>query len=61
MNCYVDEHLREQGIGRALVRALIPKYKEMYQHQPYVDHKARVFYMRSAPELFELPRARKVG
>lgn len=60
MNCYVHEDLRERGIGRALVRALIPKYKETYRHQPYVDCKARRFYERSVPELFQLPKAKRV-
>jgi GNAT superfamily N-acetyltransferase len=60
MNCYVDEDLREQGIGTALVRALIPTYKDTYRHQPYVDRKAKAFYERAVPELFELPKAKRV-
>lgn len=59
MNCYVDEDLRDQGIGTALVRALIPIYKGTYQHQPYVDLKAKAFYTRAAPELFALPKAKR--
>lgn len=60
MNCYVHEDYRERGIGTVLVRALIPVYKETYAHQPYVDAKARRFYTRAVPELFELPEAKRV-
>lgn len=59
MNCYVDEAYREQGIGTALVQALVPAYEELYQVQPYVDANAMRFYVRAVPLLFNLPKAKK--
>jgi len=59
LNCYVDEDHREQGIATALVQALIPSYLELYKHQPNVDVRARDFFMRTAPVLFDLPKAKR--
>lgn len=59
MNCFVEECWREQGIGTALVRALVPRYKAAYQCRPHVDTSALEFYERAVPELFQLPRAKR--
>lgn len=59
LNCYVDEDHREQGVATALIQALVPNYMELYKIQPLVDVRARDFFMRVAPALFQLPKAKR--
>lgn len=60
LNCYVDADHREQGIATALVQALVPNYLERYKSQPLVDIRAKDFFMRVAPALFDLPKAKRI-